>query len=111
MPSCFVCCVFACPEAAPVLNRLQNQHAEGAYKIKELEQALTRYQQGGAREFPKFAQAVEDYAAFHWDHMRIEEQDVMPLAEKHFSAQDWHAVDSAFAEHSDPLRDTKTGAR
>src|SRR5262245_7025809 len=62
-----------CPEAAPVLNRLQNQHAEGAYRIKELEQALTRYEQGGPAEYPKFAAAVEDYAAFHWDHMRIEE--------------------------------------
>jgi hemerythrin-like domain-containing protein len=97
-----------CPEAMPLINRLQNEHAQGAQKIRTLEQALTRYQQGGKAEFAKFAAAVDDYVSFNWAHMRAEEEEVLPLAEKHFSAADWAAIDAAFAQHADPLAGTDT---
>ena len=62
-------------DAAPLLDRLKTEHRVGAEKIRTLEQALARYEQGGASEFTKFLTAVEAYAAFHWDHMRAEEKD------------------------------------
>ena len=99
-----------CPHATALLDRLQNEHSRGAYNIQELEQALTRYQHGGVKEFPKFAAAVESYAAFHWDHMRVEETEVLPLAEQYFSSSDWNAVDTAFAEHRDPLLGVDSGS-
>ena len=68
-----------------------------------LEQALARFQQGGTAEFAWFNTAVDDYANFHWDHMRAEEKEVLPLAEKHLTAGDWEAIDAAFTDHSDPL--------
>ena len=91
------------PESAPLLDRLQVEHRAGAEKIRTLEQALARYQQGGATEFGNFLAAVEGYAAFHWDHMRSEEREVLPLAEGHLSAGDWEAVDAAFLGHTDPM--------
>jgi hemerythrin-like domain-containing protein len=91
------------PDVAPLLDRLEGEHSTGAHKIRMLEQALARYQHGGAIEFPNFAAAVEDYAAFHWNHMRAEEAEVLPLAEKHLSAGDWEAIDAAFLGHSDPM--------
>jgi len=91
------------PEAAPLLERLEAEHRAGAEKIRTLEQALARYQQGGASEFSNFATAVQAYAKFHWDHMRAEEKEVLPLAEKHLTAGDWEAIDAAFAGHTDPL--------
>jgi hemerythrin-like domain-containing protein len=91
------------PEAAPLLERLEAEHRAGAEKIRTLEQALARYQQGGAPEFGNFLTAVQAYAAFHWDHMRTEEKEVLPLAEKHLTAGDWEAIDAAFAGHTDPL--------
>src|SRR5271166_1271540 len=51
------------PDAAPLLDRLETEHSLGAEKIRSLEQALTRYQQGGAAEFSAFLAAVEGYAA------------------------------------------------
>jgi len=91
------------PASASLLDRLEDEHRTGAYKIRALEQALARYQHGGASEFPDFAKAVEDYAAFHWNHMRAEEDEVLPLAEKHLSAADWDGVDTAFLGHVDPM--------
>ena len=91
------------PDSVSLLDRLEDEHRTGAYKIRALEQALARYQHGGVSEFPDFAKAVEDYAAFHWNHMRAEEDEVLPLAEKHLSAADWDGVDMAFLGHVDPM--------
>src|SRR5208282_455580 len=81
----------------------------GAEKIRTLEQALTRYQQGGAVEFPAFMAAVEGYAAFHWDHMRAEEKELLPLAERYLDAGDWEAIDAAFLGHTDPMLGAPAG--
>jgi hemerythrin-like domain-containing protein len=91
------------PDAGPILDRLESEHRAGAEKIRALEQALARYQQGGTAEFPRFAAAVESYAAFHWNHMHAEEQEILPLAEKHLTADDWKEIDAAFLGHTDPL--------
>ena len=99
-----------CPDAAPLLDRLQAEHRTGAEKIRTLEQALARYQNGGVAEFPNFLAAVEAYAAFHWDHMRSEEKEILPLAEKHFTVGDWEAIDAAFLGHTDPLLGAEAGA-
>ena len=97
-----------CPDLVPLLDRLEGEHWTGAHKIRLLEQALARYQHGGANEFPAFAAVVEDYAAFHWSHMRAEEDEVLPLAEKHLSAADWEAIDAAFLGHVDPMFGAET---
>ena len=99
------------PEAAPLLDRLKVEHRAGAEKIRTLEQALVRYQHGGAAEFSNFMGAVEAYAAFHWDHMRLEEKEVLPLAEKYLSVGDWEAIDAAFLGHTDPMLGAEVGAK
>jgi hemerythrin-like domain-containing protein len=98
------------PDAAPLVDRLEAEHRTGAEKIRILEQALARYQQGGAAEFSNFATAVEDYAAFHFNHMRTEEKQLLPLAEKHLSPSDWEAIDAAFLGHTDPMLGTEVDA-
>jgi hemerythrin-like domain-containing protein len=97
------------PDAAPLLDRLEAEHRVGAEKIRTLEQSLTRYQQGSAVEFPAFLAAVEGYAAFHWEHMRTEEKELLPLAEKHLNAGDWESIDEAFLGHTDPMLGAAAG--
>jgi hemerythrin-like domain-containing protein len=99
------------PQAAPLLQRLEAEHHAGAEKIRTLEQALARYQHGGASEFTDFLNAVEAYATFHWDHMRAEEKEVLPLAKKHLTTGDWEAIDAAFLGHSDPMFGAEAGAQ
>jgi hemerythrin-like domain-containing protein len=98
------------PGAAALIDKLEEEHRTGARKIRILEQALMRYQHGGAKEFGAFAEAVDEYAKFHWDHMRTEEQELLPLAEKRLSTQDWEAIDPLFQGHSDPLLGANTAA-
>jgi hemerythrin-like domain-containing protein len=99
-----------CPQAASVLDRLEAEHRAGAEKIRTLEQILARYRHGGDTEFSNFLTAVEAYAAFHWEHMRLEEKEVLPLAEKHLSVGDWELVVAAFLGHTDPMLGAKAGA-
>jgi hemerythrin-like domain-containing protein len=99
------------PGAAPLLDRLETEHRAGAEKIRALEQALARYHAGGAAEYPNFRAAVEAYAAFHWDHMRAEEGELLPMAEKYLTPADWLEIDTAFLGHTDPLLGADVGAK
>ena len=99
------------PDSAEVLDRLKQEHRLGAEKIRTLEQALARYQQGGADEFSNFLTAVEAYAAFHWTHMKTEEHVILPMAEKYLTAGDWESIDAAFLGHTDPMLGIEAGAK
>ena len=46
---------------------------------------------------------VEDYAALEWAHMRAEEDQLLPIAERALSAEDWEAINLAFRENDNPL--------
>lgn len=91
------------PGAAPVLDRLEAEHRDGAKHIQRLKDALARYQREGAPAFAEFAQGVADFASFHWEHMRAEESDVLPRARRHLTSADWTEIDAAFANNEDPL--------
>ncbi len=91
------------PPAAPLLERLTSEHRAGAVQLKQLEQALLRYQAGGSDEFPAFAVAVDNYANFERHHMRTEEREVIPLAQQCLLPSDWREIDAAFLDHTDPL--------
>ena len=95
--------------AAPLLDRLQEEHRVSADKIRALERALARYREEGAAAFAPFGAAATDYAAFHWDHAHAEENELLPLTEAFLTAADWDEVDAAFAAHCDPLAGTKAG--
>jgi hemerythrin-like domain-containing protein len=91
------------PETRALMEELHAEHEKGARLIRELERALLFFEEdwpGGAREFQR---AVHAYAEFHWEHMRKEEQELLPLAERHLTAADWKAIDEAFAANADPI--------
>jgi hemerythrin-like domain-containing protein len=98
-----------CPGAAPLLDRLKQEHEWGAVKLRELQKALSRYQHGGSAEFAEFAALAADFAAFHWEHMRLEESNLMPMAERHLTDADWNAIDAAFLGHTNPLFGAEQG--
>ena len=82
---------------------LRHEHEEGARLVREVERAVMLFEErwpAGAREFQV---AVDDYAAFHWNHMRKEEQELLPLAERYLSAEDWRRIEEAFASNNDPI--------
>jgi len=91
------------PQAAGLIDELEGEHARGEQLIQDLKDALVRYESNGPSQAAAFASAVRSYADFHWDHMRKEEQQVLPRAEKAFTESDWDQLSAAFKENDDPL--------
>jgi hemerythrin-like domain-containing protein len=91
------------PQAQPLVASLKAEHEKGARLVRELERALLIFEDAapdGAREF---LDAVNAYAEFHWKHMRREETELLPLAERHLTPEDWRAIDEAFDANRDPV--------
>ena len=86
-----------------LIAELEREHAEGENALRRVEQSLIRYEEGGEKEFPEFAREVDRFVEGYWEHMRKEEDQVFPLAEKLFTPADWDAIDRAFAANADPL--------
>ena len=91
------------PGIAPLLDRLQYEHRLDRAKLKELDAALAVYRSEGSARLPALYATVAAYAAFHYAHMRAEEDDVFPAAAEYLTAADWDEIDAAFSGHTDPL--------
>jgi hemerythrin-like domain-containing protein len=90
-------------EADAVLSELEAEHARGNELVRNLRHTLARYRVSGRSGLDAFAAAVGEYLDFHWNHMRKEEDVVMPLAERALTAEDWAAIDAAFQANDDPM--------
>jgi hemerythrin-like domain-containing protein len=90
-------------QAADLVSALEEEHAIGARRLRELHAHLDALHRDSASGLAPFVEAVEAYATFHWNHMRREELEVLPLCEQHFTGADWQAIDAAFTGHEDPL--------
>lgn len=91
-----------------VLDRLDREHARGETAIRELEHALLGFRmmsetgQGEARR-RHFEALMKQYADFYLDHMRVEETEILPLAQAVLSVDEWAELDAAFLTNRDTL--------
>jgi hemerythrin-like domain-containing protein len=93
--------------ARPLVAKLKAEHVEGARLVRDLERAMLAFEETWPRGAEDFAAAVHAYAEFHWNHMRCEEQELLPLAEQSLGEADWAAIEAAFAGNEDPLADLR----
>jgi hemerythrin-like domain-containing protein len=91
------------PEAEAVLARLDQEHRSGGARIRDLEHKLTAWELMSEPRREAFEQSLDEYVVFYLEHMRVEEVDVLPLAERSFTEADWHMLERAFGAHRDPL--------
>jgi hemerythrin-like domain-containing protein len=91
------------PEAAAVLDRLDQDHGRGEAAIRELEHALLAFEMMGEARRNAFEQAAQRYLDFYFEHMTLEEKQILPLAERMLTAEDWAELDKAFLANRDPL--------
>jgi hemerythrin-like domain-containing protein len=91
------------PLARDVLDRLDADHASGERSIRDLEHALLGFEMMGEPRREAFEQAAQRYVDFYLAHMATEEQQILPLAERVLTAQDWADLDEAFTANRDPL--------
>ncbi len=91
------------PVSRELLDRLDDDHARGERKIRNVEHALLAFEMIGEPRRAAFEQAVERYVEFYLTHMALEEKEILPLAERVLTDADWEELDRAFEANRDPL--------
>ena len=91
------------PLARELLDRLDQDHQRGEARIRELEHRLLAFEMMGESRRAAFEDAAERYVDFYLTHMALEERDVLPLAERVLTEDDWADIDAAFRANRDPL--------
>jgi hemerythrin-like domain-containing protein len=91
-----------------VLDRLDEDHAKSHGAVRELEHELLGLEMmGDSREGEtrrlNFENAMHAYITSYLEHIRTEELQVLPLAERVLTAADWAELDHAFMQNRDPL--------
>jgi hemerythrin-like domain-containing protein len=90
------------PELASVLDALAEEHVRGGALLERIGSILRRVR-NGELPFEDLACAVQAYAELEWSHMRTEEEQVLPAAQRALTSTDWSLIDAAFRSNSDPL--------
>jgi hemerythrin-like domain-containing protein len=91
------------PLSRPLLDRLDEDHRRGEFRIRELAHALTAYEQLGEPRRAAFELAARQYVDFYLTHMALEEREILPLALQLLTPADWDELDVAMALDPDPL--------
>ncbi len=91
------------PELMPVIRRLEADHLQGENRVRELQHLLLAWELLGDGRREAFVAAAQAYVRFYLDHMRTEEVQLLPAAERDLPAEDKAELDAAFARERDPL--------
>jgi hemerythrin-like domain-containing protein len=93
----------AAPDLMPVISRLEADHMKGEAKVRELQHLLLAWELVGEPRRQAFSEAAEAYLRFYFEHMRTEETELLPRAERLLGPEDWLVLDAAFSEERDPM--------
>jgi len=89
------------PELMGVIERLEADHVSGESRVRELQHLLLAWELLGDSRRAAFQEAAARYVEFYLNHMRTEETELLPVAQKHLSEADWTQLNAAFATHAD----------
>lgn len=92
------------PELMPVIRALEAEHAQGEARVRELQHLLLAWELLGEGRRNDFEQAARGYVSFYLEHMRTEETQVLPVAERVLAPSDWTDLEAALLSDPDPLR-------
>ncbi len=91
------------PLSRDLLDHLDEDHARGERNIRDLEHVLLGFEMMGEPRREAFERAAEGYVNFYHAHMAMEEEQILPLAERVLTVDDWADLDEAFGANRDPL--------
>lgn len=92
-----------------LLRELERQHTLEAALVEAVATALARHTAEEAGTLDALGEAVQRLAGAVWEHMSLEETQVLPAARRHLQPDDWKVVAEAFTAHVDPLREVDVG--
>lgn len=93
----------AVEEARQAIAVLQREHADGAAMLGRLAAVFQAHRDGAPNSLNALSTAVDEFAEFYWAHMRTEEEQILPVAERALGEPEWARVARAFCDSSDPL--------
>lgn len=91
------------PMSRDLLDKLDSDHARGERRIRDAEHALLAFEMLGESRREAFEKTIEAYVDFYLNHMALEEREILPLAERVLTENDWLDLDEAFAQNRDPM--------
>jgi hemerythrin-like domain-containing protein len=91
------------PGLLDVIRRLEAEHMDGEGRVRELQHLLLAWELVGESRREAFLEAATAYVKFYLEHMRIEETQLLPAAERSLTAQEWDQLEQAFRTDPDPL--------
>ena len=95
--------VKASPKVLGAIDRLERDHMYSEKAARELQHQLLAWELLGSSRRADFQVAFAKYIDFYLEHMRLEEEVILPEAEKVLAAEDWAEIDAAFEKNADPL--------
>ncbi|WP_293224187.1 hemerythrin domain-containing protein [Ottowia sp.] len=93
----------AAPDTATAIARLDHDHEYTEKAVRDLQHLLIAWELMGESRRAAFTKAFTRYVDLYLSHMHLEEQEILPAAVKHLTAEDWQALDAAFEANRDPL--------
>jgi branched-chain amino acid transport system ATP-binding protein len=99
------------PACADLLDRIEDEHATGDSLLVGMMRCLLAFQAGESGGDEAFRDATEAFVDFHFRHMQLEEEQLLPLAREHLIDADWTALAGAFHANDDPLFGTRSRNR
>jgi hemerythrin-like domain-containing protein len=93
----------ASPGVRETVERLDHDHLKSETGVRELQHLLMAWELLGESRRQAFEDHCSRYLDAYMEHMKVEEQVILPEAEKCLSAADWLELDAAFAQNTDPL--------
>ena len=91
------------PDTLATIEHLESDHHSSEHRVRALQHQLIAWELLGEPRRAAFDLAARAYVTFYLEHMRIEEQVILPAAEKGLTAADWRELDTAFGTNHDPL--------
>lgn len=91
------------PAVAPVIEKLEREHARGEQAVRELQHLLMSWEFMGESRRAPFCDAVKNYVRHYLDHMHTEESHIFPAAVDHLTADDWSRLGTRLRDDLDPL--------
>lgn len=91
------------PKLMGTIDKLERDHMRSEKAARELQHLLLAWDLLGPSRRTAFEEAIGHYIDAYLEHMNLEENVILPEAERCFSEDDWRLLDAAFAENADPL--------
>ena len=91
------------PKTMGAVDKLERDHMRSEKAARDLQHMLLAWELLGPGRRAAFEEAMGQYIDAYLEHMNLEENVILPEAERCFSEEDWRLLDAAFAENADPL--------